>query len=196
MTPVMGGHDHDPDLGAMSRTGRPAILAQPYSTMIGSTTGLIHLTSSFLAMGVGAIIFLRPKAGALHRRLGYVYAASMLTVNVTALLIYRVTGGFNFFHAFALISLAGVGLGLRHAITRRPKETWLISHYYWMTWSYAGLMAAFVAESGTRMVLPFLRARGVEFSMGLFWAVVGLLSFAVIFTGRVLINRHSPLKRS
>jgi uncharacterized membrane protein len=164
--------------------------------MTHSLTGLIHLLSAFLALGTGAVIFFRPKAGALHRRLGYVYAVSMLTVNLTALLIYRVTGGFNFFHAFALISLTGVALGLRHAITRRPKETWLISHYYWMTWSYAGLMAAFVAESGTRLVLPFLRARGVEFSMGLFWAVVGLLSFAVIFTGRVLINRHSPLKRA
>jgi uncharacterized membrane protein len=142
------------------------------------------------------VIFFRPKAGALHRRLGYVYAASMLVLNITALLIYRVTGGFNFFHAFALISLMGVGLGLRHAITRRPKETWLISHYYWMTWSYAGLMAAFVAESGTRIILPLLHQNGVAVSMGLFWAVVGLLSFAVIFTGRVIINRHSPVKRA
>jgi len=164
--------------------------------MFHSTTGLIHLVSSFVALGTGAVIFFRPKAGALHRRLGYVYAASMLVLNITALLIYRVTGGFNFFHAFALISLTGVGLGLRHAITRHPRETWLISHYYWMTWSYAGLMAAFVAESGTRIILPLLRQNGVAVSMGLFWTVVGLLSFAVIFTGRVIINRHSPVKRA
>jgi uncharacterized membrane protein len=164
--------------------------------MTHSITGQIHLFSSFAAMGAGAVIFLRPKAGAFHRRLGYAYAASMLAVNLTALLIYRVTGGFNAFHAFALISLVGVALGLRHAITRRPKGTWLISHYYWMGWSYAGLMAAFVAESGTRIVLPLLRQKGVAVSMGWFWAVVGFFSFAVIFVARILINRHQPPVRS
>lgn len=163
--------------------------------MFHSPTGLIHLVSSFVALGTGALIFFRPKAGAVHRRLGYLYAGSMVTVNVTALLLYRLTGGFNVFHAFALVSLTGVALGLRYAIMRRPKETWLISHYYWMTWSYAGLMAAFVAESGTRLVLPLLRQNGVAVSMGLFWAVVGFFSFAVLFTGRALINRHSPVRR-
>lgn len=164
--------------------------------MFHSTTGLIHLAASFLALGTGAVIFFRPKAGALHRRLGYAYAASMVAVNVTALLIYRLTGRFNFLHAFALLSLASILLGLRHAVTRRPKDTWLASHYYWMTWSYAGLMAALVAESGTRIVLPLLHKNGVAVSMVLFWAVVGLLSGAVIFVGRALIERHRPRDRA
>jgi len=145
-----------------------------------------------VALAAGAVIFFRPKTGPIHRRLGYLSAASMLTVNLTALLIYRLTGRFNFLHGFALISLTGVILGLRHAVTRRPRETWLLSHYYWMSWSYAGLLAALVAESGTRVVLPFLRSQGVAVSMGLFWALVGLLSGVVMLAAQRLINRHRP----
>ncbi len=177
------------------RCARPAHLLpwrRPNRAMYHSPTGLVHLVASLLALASGAVVFFRPKAGALHRRLGYVYAASMLTVNLTALLIYRLTGRFNFLHAFALISLTGVILGLRHAVTRRPRETWLLSHYYWMTWSYAGLLAALVAESGTRLVLPLLRSHGIAVSMGLFWTLVGLLSGVVLFAAQRLINRHRP----
>jgi uncharacterized membrane protein len=164
--------------------------------MYHSPTGLVHLVCSFLALASGVLVFFRPKAGAVHRRLGYVYAVSMLGVNVTALLIYRLTGRFNFLHAFALLSLTGIVLGLRHAVTRRPRETWLASHYYWMTWSYAGLIAALVAESGTRLVLPLLRSHGVAVSMGLFWTLVGLLSAAVMVAARTLIHRHRPAART
>ena len=163
--------------------------------MYHSPVGLVHLVGSFLALAAGAVVFFRPKAGALHRRLGYLYAAAMLTVNLTALLIYRLTGRFNFLHAFALLSLTGIVLGLRHAVTRRPRETWLASHYYWMTWSYAGLVAALVAESGTRFFLPLLRNHGVAVSMNLFWALVGLLTAAVMIAARALIHRHRPAGR-
>jgi uncharacterized membrane protein len=160
--------------------------------MYHSTTGLVHLVASLLALASGAVVFFRPKAGVVHRRLGYLYAASMLTVNLTALVIYRLTGRFNVLHAFALLSLTGVILGLRHAVTRRPRETWLLSHYSWMTWSYAGLLAALVAESGTRVVLPLLRNHGIAVSMGGFWTVVGVLSAGVMLAARTLIHRHRP----
>ena len=97
--------------------------------MIHSAMGLVHTVTAVLALLVGVLIFFRPKASRLHRMLGYVYSASMLTMLVTAFLIYRLTGSFNVLHIFAVISTATLGRGLYHAITRQPKGAWLDPHY-------------------------------------------------------------------
>ena len=118
--------------------------------------GWLHLGSALAAMLVGAAVLLLPKGTTLHRRIGYGYVGTMLTVNVTALLIYDLFGGVGPFHVAAAVSLATLIGGTLPARWRRPPRGWLPWHAYWMSWSYVGLIAAAVAETATRYLpLPF-----------------------------------------
>ena len=77
----------------------------------------------------------------------------MVILNVSSLVIYRLTGYFEPFHALALFSLATVVRGMVPALRRRPG--WLMAHYWSMAWSYLGLLAAACSEIVVRL---FLRA--------------------------------------
>jgi uncharacterized membrane protein len=122
-------------------------------------------------------VLLRRKGTRSHRRLGWTYVASMLALNGTALMIYRLFGGFGPFHAAAIASLVTVVAGAVSAYRRKP-ASWLERHYAWMTWSYVGLWAAAVAEVGTRV--PGFR----------FWWAVMVGTFAVLGVGAILIRRN------
>lgn len=163
--------------------------------MIHDFTGLIHTLAASSAVVVGAVVFLRPKGGVWHRRLGYVYSFCMLIVIATSFAIYRLTGGFNFLHGAAIASSISVGFGFGHAILRMPKEMWYVLHFYWMSWSFIGLLAALVAEVATRIALPFVIARFGRSSLFSFWCVVGVATLIVVLVGRHLVNRHSPLRK-
>jgi uncharacterized membrane protein len=155
--------------------------------MTHSLTGQIHLAAALAAIALGGIVLFRPKGGAGHRRLGYAYALAMVALNATALVIYRLTGHFNFLHGFALASLATLAAGLSFAIRRQPAGRWLDIHYRFMGWSYIGLLAAFVSESATRALLPWLQRQGLA-SMGWFWAVVGGATVLVCAIGARLLR--------
>ncbi len=114
--------------------------------MIRSTTGLVHTVAASCALLVGLIIFSRPKATTTHRVLGYVYVVSMLIMLSTLLTIYHLTGRVNFLHFFTIIATPPLLLGLSFAMFRRPRVAWVGLHYYWMNWSYIGLVSAFAAE--------------------------------------------------
>ncbi len=116
----------------------------------------------------------------------------MVTVLGTSFAMYSLTGGFNVLHVAAIVSSICLLMGLKYAITRRPKQMWFALHYHWMCWSYVGLLAAFVAETSTRLAMPFLVARFEGFSYGIFWTIVGVASAAVTLAGRSLIRRHAP----
>lgn len=113
--------------------------------------GGLHTTLAIAALVTGAVVLLRRKGGTWHRRLGWVYAISMLGLNLTALAIYELFGRFGPFHAAALLSLGTVIMGVIPAWQRRPRHQWLERHYYWMTWSYVGLLAAAASEAVTRI---------------------------------------------
>jgi len=141
--------------------------------------GLVHTGSALVALACGAVVLLRPKGTRAHRRLGWTYVASMATLNVTALLIYRLFGGFGPFHVAALVSLATLAAGVVTAVRRRPAHNWVEHHYWWMAYSYLGLVAAGVAETTTRT--------GV---VGFWWAVLA----ATVFTfgvGSTMIRRRA-----
>jgi uncharacterized membrane protein len=159
------------------------------------TLGQLHFASALVALGSGAWVLLRPKGGGAHRRAGWVYVASMLALNVTALLIYRLTGRFGPFHAAAFVSVAGVVAGVVAARRRRTDRYWFPRHYMFMTWSYVGLCAAAVSESATR--IPAIRAvvRGTGLPLASFWITVALATFLVVAVGAVLIRRNAPAMR-
>jgi uncharacterized membrane protein len=160
--------------------------------------GLLHFLSALLAMGVGAgVLLLTPKGGRRHRQLGLVYVSLMLVLNVTALLIYDLFGGFGPFHAFAIFSLLGIVLGWRAIFQARAarargdlvaRSRWIEVHYYWITWSYVGLLAAAASETITRRpAFHFVRAGGARFGIAVAAAtllVCGIGAWRIFGAGR------------
>jgi uncharacterized membrane protein len=142
-------------------------------------TGLLHFALAIAALMAGLAVTLARKGTALHRRLGWIYVGSMVGVNVTALVIYRLLGHFGPFHAAALFSLFTVLMGVVPA-RRKPHRWWLRQHAYWMGGSYIGLWAAAVAETATRTTLmPF-------------WWMVVASSALVSLVGLVVLLRGVP----
>lgn len=159
-------------------------------TLLGGT----HTAAAVGALLAGALVLVTRKGTRRHRQLGWAYVGSMLTLNLTALFIYRLFGRFGAFHVGAVLSLVTVVagtvavLGARrsrggHDLAARARA--LEKHYLWMTWSYVGLAAAAVSELATRV--PVLRPRPGQGS--LFGITVAVVSLAVVAVGARLI-RH------
>ena len=145
-----------------------------------STLGLIHVVFGLLALLTGTLVLFIRKGTRYHRTLGHWYFGSMLGLNITALLIYRLTGKFNFFHIAALFSLVFLVAGLSAVVFMRPRKVWVERHAYFMTGSYIGLLAAAASEVTTRVP---------GWSLGL---TAGLTSVIIIFGGVYLMTRRMP----
>jgi uncharacterized membrane protein len=148
-----------------------------------SDLGMAHVAFAMVAMGTGALILARPKGTRSHRRIGRVYTLSMLGLNATALMIYRLFGYFGPFHVLALISLFTVIAGVIPVLLRRPKDRWIEVHYRFITGSYVGLIAALAAEIAVRVPATHHRP-GLVFA-----ALVIVPSLVVGFIGGALISR-------
>jgi uncharacterized membrane protein len=159
-----------------------------------SPIGTIHFTASLASIALGAVVLAQgPKGGRGHRQLGWTYVIAMLTVNATAFMLYGLFGGFGPFHVAAIISLAGIVAGTLSA--RRARRARLArqgflrahrveTHYWWMTFSYVGLIAALASGAITR--LPATRAIGGG-AGALFGAAVGGATALVFAVGSYLI---------
>jgi len=119
-----------------------------------TSLGAAHVAAAVAALVLGVVVLVEHKGTVTHRLIGCGYVAAMILLNVTALGIYQLTGRFGPFHALALVSLATVVAGV--TVVWRRRANWLRRHYYFMAWSYVGLLAAACAEAMTR--LPILRA--------------------------------------
>lgn len=162
--------------------------AKPQRSANMSALGQLHLATAFMALTTGGCMLWRPKGTPGHRRIGWLYVASMLTLNGTALLIYRLTGRFGPFHIAALVSLAMLLAGVIPVLWRRPAEGWLERHYFFMAHSYLGLTAAAIAETATRMLGAHAFAgRPTTF----FWVAVVLATVLVFVVGSRVIKRRA-----
>ncbi|WP_461109873.1 DUF2306 domain-containing protein [Spirosoma koreense] len=148
--------------------------------MFHSTAGLVHLLAALLAILTGTLVFLNTKGGLFHKQVGYVYIASMLTLNLTAFQVYHLTGKFGPFHWLAVMSLLGLTAGMIPVYLRKRIPKWIFWHYNFMSWSVVGLYAGFWAETFTRL-LP----------MGEFWPVVIISMLVTAFLGGYLIRRNA-----
>lgn len=152
--------------------------------------GMIHLVTSLVAIVTGGWVVWRPKGTRWHRTIGHAYLWSMIGVLATAFSIYDLTGSFGPFHFAAIVGTVTLAGGMWAVLARRPRKGWIEAHAVWMSWSYVGLMAAFVAESLTRFVMPavqpFLQGDGQAW--GIFWASVGVATFGVTAVGWYLIK--------
>ena len=117
--------------------------------------GAIHTGSAVVALLAGTMALLRPGFGRAHRRWGYVYVAAMAVMLATAFSLYRMFGAWGPFHYLAVVSSATLLGGMVPLWLRRPRGSYRVWHLAFMFWSLAGLYAALVAETGTR-VLPEL----------------------------------------
>lgn len=118
--------------------------------MVGSTTGLIHLIVSVIALITGLFVLASTKGTKMHKRIGYVYSISMVLVNLTAFMIYDLYGKFGLFHWFAVISCLTLFAGLYPVLTKKSKN-YLLAHFNFMYWSVVGLYCAFMAEIFSRL---------------------------------------------
>jgi len=146
--------------------------------------GAIH---SVLAMGcivIGLIQLVRPKRGSGHRARGYAFVYAMLVADGTALLVFQFTGKFNILHAGAIVNLLCVIAAVVPVLRTPRPQNWKNLHYYWMSWSYVGLIAAAATELVVRTV--HLGTRGQA------WAVTAAMSVLVTTIGYILINRYRP----
>ena len=160
-----------------------------------TSLGWTHTISALAALEAGAAVLLTRKGTRRHRQLGWTYVVSMIVLNATALLIYRLFGRIGPFHVAAVFSLATVVAGTAAAFAgRRARERRDVAgraralerHYQWMTWSYVGLVAAAVSEVATR--LPALRPRPGQWMM--FGIAVTAATVLVIWVGARLIRRR------
>lgn len=98
------------------------------------------------ALVAGGVVVALPKGTRHHRLAGRVYAGSLGLVNVTAFLVYEITGGLNAFHAMAVLSAVTLAAGLLSLQGRARRRGHFEPHAYFMSWSYVGLVAAGTAQ--------------------------------------------------
>ncbi len=146
--------------------------------------GHLHMYTAIAALVVGAAVLMRRKGDIAHRLLGLVYIFAMLTTNATALVMYEFTGGPNFFHVAAAVSLitsAGALIAIViYGATRGRKA--LETHIELMSWSYFGVALAAIAEVFTRGLGPqidSLRTFWTLFSVSM--AISGVLGAGLVF---------------
>lgn len=140
--------------------------------------GAIHLLSSVLALIAGTLVLLQKKGTVLHKRIGYLYVASMLVLIITAFNIYRLSGSFGIFHFAAIVSTLTLLGGMIPVFTRKPKSKWIELHFAYMYWSVMGLYGAFISEIFSRVPeTPF-------------WGMVSGATFAVMFLAGIFYSKY------
>lgn len=139
------------------------------NTLVGDTTGLIHLISGLFALVFGGGVLILKKGTTIHKKVGYLYVFCMAIMIISSFGIYRLFGKFGLFHFFSLVAIFSLVAGMFPMLkkVRTPKD--LETHFIRMYWSVVGLYAAFAAESFVR--IP---------KFGSFWAAVAW-SFVGVF---------------
>jgi uncharacterized membrane protein len=90
--------------------------------MVSGTTGLVHLIASIIALITGLFVLSTTKGTKTHKQIGYVYSISMILLNLTAFMIYKLYGKFGIFHWFAVISCLTLFAGLYPVLTKKSKN--------------------------------------------------------------------------
>lgn len=144
--------------------------------------GLVHLLSALVAMLAGGYILFAAKATATHRKVGYLYTASMAVMLATAFAIYNLYDSFSVFHYLALFSSLTLVGGMIPVILRKPNPGYVRMHFGFMYWSVIGLYMAFVAESAVRLPAVVIEG-GVPNTT--FWVITAVASGVVMIGGNV-----------
>jgi uncharacterized membrane protein len=150
--------------------------------------GAIHTVLAMLGIVVGLVQLVRPKGGSIHRAFGYAFVYAMLIADGTAMLVFQFTGRFNILHIGAIVNLLCIVLAIVPVLRSPRPSNWKNQHYYWMSWSYVGLLAA----AATELVVRTSQLATKEQA----WTVTAAISVAVTVIGYVLIHRYRPVSGS
>lgn len=151
--------------------------------IISGTTGLIHFIVAVIALITGVFVLVTTKGNKTHRQVGYVYSVSMLLLNITAFMIYKLYGKFGIFHWFAVISCLTLFAGLYPVLTKKGKN-YLLLHFNFMYWSVVGLYCALMAEIFSRLPKIILTETGeprTDFYKGVGIGTAVVMVIAVLF---------------
>jgi uncharacterized membrane protein len=155
--------------------------------IVNGTTGLVHLITSIIALITGAYVLLTRKGTQTHKRVGYVYVISMISLNITAFMIYRLFGKFGIFHWFAVLSCLTLFAGL-YPVLKKKSKNYLLIHFNFMFWSVVGLYCAFCAEILTR--IPFIL--DLPKKRQLFGILTGVSIFIVMTIATIIFAKMKP----
>lgn len=155
--------------------------------IISNTTGLIHLIVSIIALITGLIVLLTTKGTKRHKQIGYIYAMSMLLVNLTAFMIYRLFGKFGIFHWFAVLSCLTLLAGMYPVLVKKSNN-FLLLHFNYMYWSVVGLYCAFCVEILTRIPFVF----DLPNKRQLFGILTGVSIFIVMTIATIIFAKMKP----
>jgi uncharacterized membrane protein len=142
--------------------------------------GYLHVAAAVAALLAGLEIVRRPKGTSRHRLTGRLYLLVMAAVNVSALTTYEQSGSFGAFHWLALVSLATLSLGVAPMLGGAPSVRSVHLHAHFMSWSYAGLVAA-----GTSQLTSHIPGFASPWT-------VPLTSLAVFAVAGLVIARNVP----
>jgi len=158
-----------------------------------SPTGTFHFIFSLGAIAFGALVLALPKGTRWHRTWGHGYFWCMVGVVATSFAMFGLTGRITPFHFAAIVAGLTLAAGMWTVLRRRPKRYWIEAHATWMAWSYVGLLAAFVAESLTRFIMPPLAETLQQGALWpAFWTLVAVGSFGTMGFGAWQIRKRLP----
>jgi uncharacterized membrane protein len=104
----------------------------------------LHVACAIYATLIGAYVLFTPKGTNQHKMLGRTFMFAMLSVNVSAFMLYP-KHGFTIFQPLAVISLIYIVLSL-YFVVKKPNKNWLTNHYYFICYAYLGVTAAALAR--------------------------------------------------
>jgi uncharacterized membrane protein len=155
--------------------------------IVSGATGLIHLIVSIIALITGLVVLITTKGTKRHKQIGYIYAISMVILNITAFMIYKLFGKFGIFHWFAVVSCLTLLLGIYPVLVKNFKN-YLLVHFNYMYWSVVGLYCAFCAEILTR--IPFIY--DLPNKRQLFGILTGVSIFLVMTVATIIFAKMKP----
>ena len=155
--------------------------------IVSGATGLIHLIVSIIALITGLVVLITTKGTKRHKQIGYIYAISMVILNITAFMIYKLFGKFGIFHWFAVVSCLTLLLGIYPVLVKNFKN-YLLVHFNYMYWSVVGLYCALCAEILTR--IPFIY--DLPNKRQLFGILTGVSIFLVMTVATIIFAKMKP----
>ena len=118
------------------------MLPRPSADESGAMITTLHTLLAVVALATGAWNLAARKGTRRHRQVGYVYVGSMTGMLLTSFFIFELFGGFGVFHGTALLSGVTLGFGIYFPLRRHRHPNWIEHHYFWMSYSYVGLVMA------------------------------------------------------
>jgi hypothetical protein len=148
----------------------------------------IHAVLAAASIVVGLIQLLRPKGGSIHRALGYAFVYAMLIADGTVMLLSQFTGRFNILHVGAIANMLCIILAIVPVLRSPRPLNWKYQHYYFICWSYVGLLSGGATQLVVRTSHLATREQ--------VWMVTGAATVVVTVIGYALISRYRPVSRS